>query len=142
MHMGSMSRIAIVVALVAVDGCGAGRSFRDGAADGRSWARLRGCRQKPGRSAGAAIRRHRYESAIALSKFHKGQLQEIMIFPIWARHDGPISRRGQPMTAPPEIAQRILQRLQKLSAPFGTKIAIEGNVGIIRPSPGPASSQP
>jgi poly-gamma-glutamate capsule biosynthesis protein CapA/YwtB (metallophosphatase superfamily) len=74
-----------------------------------------------------------YESAIGLSKFDKGQLQEIRIYPIWARHDGPLSRRGLPMTAPPEIAQRILQRLQKLSEPFGTKIVIEGNVGVIRP---------
>jgi poly-gamma-glutamate synthesis protein (capsule biosynthesis protein) len=75
-----------------------------------------------------------YESAVAVSKFDKGQLQEVRIFPIWARHDGPLSRRGQPMTAPPEIAQRILQRLQKLSEPLGTKITIEGNVGVIRPT--------
>jgi poly-gamma-glutamate synthesis protein (capsule biosynthesis protein) len=74
-----------------------------------------------------------YESAIALSKFDKGQLQEIRVYPIWARHDGPLSRRGLPMTAPPEIAQRILARLQKLSEPLGTKVAIEGNVGVIRP---------
>jgi poly-gamma-glutamate capsule biosynthesis protein CapA/YwtB (metallophosphatase superfamily) len=73
-----------------------------------------------------------YESAIAVSKFDKGQLQEVRVYPIWARHDGPLSRRGLPMTAPPAIAQRILQRLQKLSEPFGTKIAIEGNVGVIR----------
>jgi poly-gamma-glutamate capsule biosynthesis protein CapA/YwtB (metallophosphatase superfamily) len=74
-----------------------------------------------------------YESAIALSTFDKGHLQEIRIYPIWGRHDGPISRRGIPMTAPPAIAQRILQRLQKLSEPFGTRIAIEGSVGVIRP---------
>src|SRR5215831_9303416 len=73
-----------------------------------------------------------YESAIALSRFDKGQLQEVRVYPIWARHDGPLSRRGLPMTAPPEIAQRILQRLQKLSQPLGTTIAIEGNVGVIR----------
>jgi poly-gamma-glutamate synthesis protein (capsule biosynthesis protein) len=75
-----------------------------------------------------------YESAIALSKFERGQLQEIRVYPIWARHDGPLSRRGLPMTAPPEIAQRILRRLQRLSQPFGTTIAIEDNVGVIRPS--------
>jgi poly-gamma-glutamate synthesis protein (capsule biosynthesis protein) len=83
-----------------------------------------------------------YESAIALSRFDKGQLQEVRVYPIWARHDGPISRRGLPMTAPPEIAQRILQRLQKLSEPFGTKIAIEGNVGVIRPGATVTSSVP
>jgi poly-gamma-glutamate synthesis protein (capsule biosynthesis protein) len=83
-----------------------------------------------------------YESAIALSKFDKGQLQEVRIYPIWGRHDGPISRRGLPMTAPPAIAQRILQRLQKLSEPFGTQIAIEGNVGVIHVSPRTTTSQP
>jgi poly-gamma-glutamate synthesis protein (capsule biosynthesis protein) len=81
-----------------------------------------------------------YESAIAVSKFDKGQLQEVRIYPIWARHDGPLSRRGLPMTAPPEIAQRILLRLQKLSEPLGTKLAIEGNVGVIRPTPKVSSS--
>jgi poly-gamma-glutamate synthesis protein (capsule biosynthesis protein) len=81
-----------------------------------------------------------YESAIALSKFDKGQLQEIRLFPIWARHDGPLSKRGLPMSAPPEIAQRILSRLQKLSEPFGTRIAIEGNVGVIRLTPARSSS--
>ena len=76
-----------------------------------------------------------YESVVALSRFDKGQLQEIRLHPIWARHDGPLSRRGLPMTAPPEIAQRVLTRLQKLSEPFGTKIAVEGNVGVIRIAP-------
>ena len=83
-----------------------------------------------------------YESAIALSRFDKGELQEVRIFPIWARHDGPISRRGMPMTAPPEIAQRILHRLQKLSEPLGTTIAIDGNVGVIRPNARMQSSRP
>jgi poly-gamma-glutamate synthesis protein (capsule biosynthesis protein) len=73
-----------------------------------------------------------YESAVALSRFDKGQLQDVRIYPIWARQDAPISRRGLPMLAPPAMAQKILQRLQKLSAPFGTQIAIENNVGVIR----------
>jgi poly-gamma-glutamate synthesis protein (capsule biosynthesis protein) len=74
-----------------------------------------------------------YESAIAVSRFDKGVLQEVRLYPIWGRHDGPLSRRGIPMSAPPEIAQRVLQRLQKLSAPFGTTITIENGVGVIRP---------
>jgi poly-gamma-glutamate synthesis protein (capsule biosynthesis protein) len=82
-----------------------------------------------------------YESAIAVSKFDKGQLQEVRVYPIWARHDGPLSRRGVPMTAPPAIAQRILQRLQKLSEPFGTKIVIENNIGVIRVAPRSTSQQ-
>ncbi len=81
-----------------------------------------------------------YESAIAVSKFDKGQLQEIRVYPVWGRQDGPLSKRGLPMTAPPAIAQRILQRLQKLSEPFGTKLTIEGNVGVIRVTPAAAST--
>jgi poly-gamma-glutamate synthesis protein (capsule biosynthesis protein) len=45
------------------------------------------------------------------------------------------------MTAPPPIAQQILQRLQKLSDPFGTKIAIEGNVGVVRVAAARPTSQ-
>jgi hypothetical protein len=30
----------------------------------------------------------------------------------------------------------LAQRLQKLSAAFGTKITVEGNVGVIRMAPG------
>jgi len=82
-----------------------------------------------------------YESAIALSTFDHGALRDVRIYPIWGRHDGPLSRRGLPMTAPPEIAQRILRRLQTLSAPLGTTIAIEGNVGIIRVAPTQSTAQ-
>ncbi len=82
-----------------------------------------------------------YESAVALSRFDKGQLQEVRVYPVWGRQDGPLSRRGLPMPAPPEMAQRILQRLQKLSEPFGTRMAIEGNVGVIRIAARPSSGQ-
>jgi len=72
-----------------------------------------------------------YESVIALSKYDKGKLQEVRLYPIDSRQASPISQRGIPRIASPETAQRILQRLQKLSDPFGTKISIEGNVGVI-----------
>ena len=72
-----------------------------------------------------------YESAIALSKYDKGKLQEVVLYPLETGFDGPIAERGIPRTASPEAAQRILQRLQKLSDPFGTKISIEGNLGVI-----------
>jgi poly-gamma-glutamate synthesis protein (capsule biosynthesis protein) len=80
------------------------------------------------------IRPINYESAIALSKYDKGKLQEVLIYPIWSRYDAPVSQRGIPEMASPEVAQRILQRLQKLSEPLGTKIDIEGNVGVIHVS--------
>ena len=59
------------------------------------------------------------------------QLAEIRLTPIEITDDVRIAHRGIPHLAPPE-AQRILTRLQQLSAPFGTKIAIENNIGVIR----------
>jgi poly-gamma-glutamate synthesis protein (capsule biosynthesis protein) len=37
-----------------------------------------------------------------------------------------------PRLAAPEVARTILERLQRLSRPFGTTIAIENGVGVIR----------
>ena len=36
------------------------------------------------------------------------------------------------MTPSPQMAQRVLEKLQRLSKPFGTKIDIENGVGVIR----------
>jgi poly-gamma-glutamate capsule biosynthesis protein CapA/YwtB (metallophosphatase superfamily) len=74
-----------------------------------------------------------YESVIALSRFDKGQLVEVRLYPTDGRFDGPVSMLGIPRAAPPEIGQRILARIQKLSQPFGTAMTIEGNIGVIRP---------
>ena len=52
----------------------------------------------------------------------------MLIYPMDGGFESTISRRGVPRMASPEVAQTILQRLQKLSEPFGTKISIEGNV--------------
>jgi Bacterial capsule synthesis protein PGA_cap len=73
-----------------------------------------------------------YESVIALSRYENGKLQEVRLYPIDAGYQSVISRRGVPHLASAEVSQRILQRLQKLSDRFGTKIAIDGNVGVIR----------
>jgi poly-gamma-glutamate synthesis protein (capsule biosynthesis protein) len=46
-----------------------------------------------------------------------------------------MAHRGIPKLASPQAAQRILARLQKLSAPLGTTVSIEGNIGVIRTRP-------
>jgi poly-gamma-glutamate synthesis protein (capsule biosynthesis protein) len=73
-----------------------------------------------------------YESLIALSRYDQARLVEVVLYPIDTRFDGPLSWVGIPRPAPPQTARRILERLQALSKPFGTTIAIEGNVGVIR----------
>ncbi len=75
----------------------------------------------------------KFESIIAINEFEGGTLKEVRIHPVEARYDEQkLSLRGIPRIAPPAIAQRILRRLQELSAPLGTDIQIEGNIGVIR----------
>lgn len=76
----------------------------------------------------------KFESIIAINEFAGGTLKEVRLYPVEARYDEQkLALRGIPRLAPPAIAQRILRRLQTLSAPLGTDIRITGNIGVIRP---------
>ena len=65
-----------------------------------------------------------FESMVALSRYDTGQFVEVRLYPISGQFEGPLSQLGIPRTAPPAMAQRILARVQALSKPFGTTIAI------------------
>jgi poly-gamma-glutamate capsule biosynthesis protein CapA/YwtB (metallophosphatase superfamily) len=80
----------------------------------------------------AGARPVQYESMIAESSYNNGRLVEVRLHPVYGNWDGPISRLGTPRKAPPDIAQRILERVARLSQPFGTRIQIENGVGVIR----------
>lgn len=82
----------------------------------------------------------KYESIVAVSRFEHGQVSEIRLHPLELTDDVRMAHRGIPRLASPQMAQRILARLQKLSAPLGTTITIEGNVGVIRPRPAGATA--
>jgi poly-gamma-glutamate synthesis protein (capsule biosynthesis protein) len=82
----------------------------------------------------------KYESVVALSRFERGQLAEVRLHPVQLTEEVRMAHRGIPRVASPEAAQRILARLQKLSAPLGTKMTIEGNIGVIRVQPGATTS--
>ena len=76
----------------------------------------------------------KYESIVAINEFRQGRLYEVRLHPIELRYDEQkLARRGIPVIASDDVAQRILRRLQDLSAPLGTEIMIDGNIGIIRP---------
>ncbi|MBY3297149.1 MULTISPECIES: CapA family protein [Rhizobium] len=75
-----------------------------------------------------------YESVIAKSLYNENRLAEIHLFPIDLGHSKRFANRGVPSLADPVKASLILERLQKLSEPFGTKIAIKDGVGIVRPA--------
>jgi len=74
------------------------------------------------------------ESVLATSRYENGRLAEIRLYPVdLGGRDRPISQLGIPMAASPEVAARILASLQEWSRPFGTRIAIENGIGVIRP---------
>jgi len=74
----------------------------------------------------------KYESFIAVNRYVGGQLAEVKIYPIMLGGAMRMAQRGMPRLADAETSQRILKRLQDNSQVYGTKIAIDNNVGIIR----------
>ena len=73
-----------------------------------------------------------FQSVIAVSRYEKGQVSEIRLYPVDLGYGKRLTESGIPRVPSPEIAQRILERLKKMSKPFGTNISIEENIGIIR----------
>lgn len=75
-----------------------------------------------------------YQSVIAVSSFDQnGNVREIKLYPLDLGYErSPRTSRGVPHLASAKLASEILQRLQRLSRPFGTRIEIDGDVGVIR----------
>ena len=60
-----------------------------------------------------------------------GKAKTVRLYPLDVGNTYEPSRRGIPHLADAANARRILEALQKDSAQFGTKISIEGSVGVI-----------
>ena len=73
-----------------------------------------------------------YESVIAVSKFAHNALSEILLYPVDLTSQGSDLQWGTPRLAAPDLARTILERMQRLSAPFGTQIEIQQSIGVIR----------
>ncbi|MGX9147946.1 CapA family protein [Mesorhizobium sp. 128a] len=84
---------------------------------------------------GALSRAVIYESIITVSRFEQNQLAELRLLPIELGFSKRFANRGIPRLATGQQARAILERMQKLSEPFGTKIDIDVDVGVIRLSP-------
>lgn len=77
-----------------------------------------------------------YESIISVSRFEQNRLAELRLYPIELGFAKRFANRGIPRPVTGPQAKAILERLQKLSEPFATQIAIENDVGVIRLKPG------
>ena len=73
------------------------------------------------------------EALLVTSHYELGKLTEVRIYPadLGQGKSRPMSEIGTPMTPSPENARKILEKVQRLSKPFGTTISIENNIGII-----------
>jgi poly-gamma-glutamate synthesis protein (capsule biosynthesis protein) len=71
------------------------------------------------------------ESVVGEASFHDGKLTEVRIYPIDFGYGLPMSQKGAPRLSTGEVAQRILTRVQRISKPLGTHIAIQDDIGII-----------
>ncbi len=72
-----------------------------------------------------------WESVVARVFFRDGRPAEVKLTPITLGFGRSRWQRGRPEAADPEAAAKILERLQRLSRPFGTKIAVQDGLGII-----------
>jgi poly-gamma-glutamate synthesis protein (capsule biosynthesis protein) len=72
-----------------------------------------------------------FQTVIPVTRYRKGKVAEIRLYP-FAIQVGQPPISGVPHTPSPEEGRRILENLKSMSAAFGTRIAIENGVGVIR----------
>jgi len=74
-----------------------------------------------------------FETIAAVMRWSGGRVAEIRLYPVDLGYGEPLTRSGIPRLAGAEKSREILSRLQRISKPFGTEIAVEDGIGIIRP---------
>jgi len=84
---------------------------------------------------GQSINPRNWESAIAMLSYKGKTLQEIRLHPVDLRIGAPRGQQGRPLLAEPggEVSNQVLKKYREMSEPFGTKLAIEDGIGVIRP---------
>ena len=73
-----------------------------------------------------------FETVIAVSRWQGGRVAEVLLYPVDLGYGRKLTSSGTPRLASPEMAQSILERLQRISKLYGTRIDIDAGVGRIR----------
>jgi poly-gamma-glutamate capsule biosynthesis protein CapA/YwtB (metallophosphatase superfamily) len=71
-----------------------------------------------------------FQTVVPVTTYRNGKMSEIRLYPL-AIESSHTSTDGRPRPAAPAEARDILTRLQKLSAPYGTRIRIVNGIGFI-----------
>ena len=74
-----------------------------------------------------------WENIVATSRFEGRKLAEITLYPIDQGFGRPRPHRGRPVLASGEVAARVLARIKRISAAYGTEIEFIDGAGVIRP---------
>jgi poly-gamma-glutamate capsule biosynthesis protein CapA/YwtB (metallophosphatase superfamily) len=72
------------------------------------------------------------QSAIATVSLNKKGLCELKLYPIEFGEGLPRSQSGRPILSEGDSARETLERFQRLSLPFHTKIRVQGDVGVLQ----------
>lgn len=82
---------------------------------------------------GQTVQSIRWQTALACVDWKKGELNEIRLHPVDLGFEKERSERGRPVLAEGLVAHEILDRFQRLSASFGTKVGVRDGIGVIQP---------
>jgi poly-gamma-glutamate synthesis protein (capsule biosynthesis protein) len=74
-----------------------------------------------------------WENMFAGCAFEKNKLREIKIYPIDQGFGRPRPQRGRPVLADGEVANRVIERVSRLSRRYGTIISNRNGVGVVEP---------
>ena len=88
--------------------------------------------KKDKRRSGFYINSIYWVSVIPQLTFKNGMLNQIKLYPISLGFGKPIHKRGRPMLANKVLGQKIINRIKRLSSPFGVEILYEDGVGLVK----------
>ena len=72
-----------------------------------------------------------WENMFAVCEFTSGKLREIRIHPIDQGFGRPRPQRGRPVLAEGDVAERVIERVARLSRRYGTKVTARNGIGSI-----------
>jgi poly-gamma-glutamate capsule biosynthesis protein CapA/YwtB (metallophosphatase superfamily) len=75
-----------------------------------------------------------WEQMFAICDFVGPAFEQVRLYPIDLGFARPRTQRGRPMLAEAEMGERVLARVQRLSARYGTRIELKDGIGIVKGS--------
>jgi poly-gamma-glutamate capsule biosynthesis protein CapA/YwtB (metallophosphatase superfamily) len=72
-----------------------------------------------------------WESVVAVVKFDRSNLKSVELHPIDLGTKLPRPQRGTPRLADAALSKKIIDRVARLSAPYGTRMRFTNNIGVV-----------